>query len=58
MDREEIINALAEYFGIEPSEDGEYDLTDYDWTAGCRFAYGSDRWLSLANVVKALTERG
>ena len=55
MNREEIINALGEYFEIERNEDGGYDLTDYDWTAGCRFKYGGDKWLSLANVVEALT---
>lgn len=53
MDRDEIIYKLAEYFDIEPNENGEYDLSDYEWTAGCRFA--GCAWLNLANVVEALT---
>ena len=53
MEREEIINKLAEYFDIEPNENGEYDLSDYEWTAGCRM--DGYTWLSLANVVEALT---
>ncbi len=53
MDRDEIIYKLAEYFDIEPNENGEYDLSDYEWTAGCRFA--GCTWLNLANVVEALT---
>ena len=55
MDREEIIERLAEYFGIEPDENGEYDLNDYDWQAGASMGYGG-MWLNLANVVEALTE--
>ena len=55
MDREEIIEKLASYFGLEPGEDGEYDLDSYDWQAGCSMGYGG-LWLNLANVVDALTE--
>ena len=55
MDRDEIIRRFAEYYGIEPDEEtGEYDLEDSDWTAGCRFD-DEGRWLSLMNVVDALT---
>ena len=39
--------------GIEPDENGEHDINDYDWQAGCYI--GSDgRFLSLAEVVKCI----
>ena len=54
MDRDEIIRRLAEYFEIEPDDEtGEYDLSGYEWRAGCRF--NGDIWLSLSEVVNALT---
>lgn len=53
MDREEIIERLADYFGIEP-EDGDYDLDGYDWQSG---AYLNGReWLSLAVIVDILAD--
>lgn len=52
MKKEEVIEALAEYFDIEPNEDGEYDLNDYDWEAGCK---SNGQWFSLKEVVRALT---
>ena len=52
MTRAELIGALADWYGIEPDENGEYDLTDYDWEAGCSF---DGAWLSLANIVACLT---
>lgn len=53
MDRQEIIEALAVRFGIEPNEEtGEYDLEDYDWQSGC---YINGEWLSLAEIVNCLT---
>ena len=55
MDREEIIEKLAFYFGLDTNEDGEYDLDSYDWQAGCSMGHGG-LWLNLANVVDALTE--
>lgn len=55
MDRKEIIERLAEYFGIDPDENGEYDLDSYDWQAGCSMGYGGI-WLTLANVVEALAD--
>lgn len=55
MDREEMIERLAEYFGIEPDEEtGEYDLNDYEWQAGCSF--GGGVWLNLANIIECLTD--
>lgn len=55
MDRDEIIERLAVHFGIEPNENGEYDLDDYDWQAGCSMGLSS-KWLCLAEVVVALTD--
>ena len=54
--RDEIIEALAEAYGIEPNEDGKYDLNDYDWTAGCGGFHGDETWLSLKNVVNVLSD--
>lgn len=51
--RDEIIEALAEAYGIEP-EDGGYDLDDYDWRSGCGGFHGDYTWLSLKNVVEVL----
>lgn len=50
MDRQEIMEHIAEWFGIEPNENGEFDIDDYDWQAGCYVNGG--RWLSLAEVVR------
>ena len=55
MDREEIIERLAEYFEIEPDDNGEYNLNSYDWQAGAYTGHG-DIWLNLANVVDALAD--
>jgi len=51
MSREEIMECVAEYFGIE-NETGEYDIRDYDWQAGCYM--GNGRFLSLGEVVKCI----
>lgn len=51
MSRQEIMEYLAEWFGIEPDEDGEYDINDYDWQAGC---YMNHKWFSLAEVVQCI----
>lgn len=53
MTKNELIEALAEHFDIEliEKENGEYDISGYDWTAGC---YSNGIWMSLAEVVKAL----
>ena len=51
--KQEIIEALAREYNIEPNEDGEYDLTDYNWTAGC---YANGTWMSLANIVYTLAD--
>jgi len=51
MAREDIINMLADWFGIEPDENGEHDTDSYEWQAGC---YKNGHWFSLAEVVECL----
>lgn len=51
MTRQEIMEVLAGWFEIEPNEDGEFDINDYDWQAGC---YHNGHWLSLAEIVKCI----
>ena len=53
MERQKIMEYLAEYFYIEPNEDGEFDINDYDWQAGC---YTNGKWFSLAEVVKCIEQ--
>lgn len=53
MERTEIMAHVAEYFGVEPNEDGKYDIDDYDWMAGC-YIGSCGRFLSLAEVVKCI----
>lgn len=45
---------LAEWFGVEPNEDGEYDINDYDWCSGCSMGNSSGIWLTLGEVVRCL----
>ena len=52
IDVVEVIERLAEYYGIEPESNGRFDLDSYEWVAGCGDGHG--RWISLANVVKAI----
>ena len=47
MDRKEIIDRVADYFGIEP----DYDLNSYDWTAGCHMG---TMWLCPAEIVHCI----
>lgn len=51
MDIENVIKALAEWYRIDPDENGEYNLNDYDWQSGCS---KNGRWLCLAEVVECL----
>ena len=32
-ERNDIIRFVAERFNIEPNEDGDWDINDYDWQA-------------------------
>ena len=52
MDRQEIMEMLANWFNVEPNEDGEYDINDYDWQAGCY--NGNGKWFNLAEIVYCL----
>lgn len=52
MDRQEIMEHVAEWFGIEPDEDGNFDINDYDWQAGCSMMNG--KWLNLEEIVKCI----
>ena len=51
MSRTEVIEALADYFGVDVPKDIH---RDYDWNSGCSMRGSSDNWLTLANVVEAL----
>lgn len=56
MTRNEVVEAVADYFGIdypEKDEDGQYDCTGYDWEAGC---YAGHVWMSLSAFIDALDE--
>lgn len=56
LDREEVIEALANYFGIEKDEDTEtYNFNSYSWEAG---GYLNNRWLSLNTIIRALEDEG
>lgn len=56
MTRNEVVEAVADYFGIdypEKDEDGQYICEGYEWEAGC---YGRNRWMSLASFIEAIDE--
>lgn len=56
MTREEIMERIADFYGIEPSDNGEYDIDSYNWQAGC--SLGRDgAWLCLASIVDLIEER-
>lgn len=48
MDRQTIMEYVAERFNIEPEDDGTFDINDYDWQSGCYF---KETWLCLAEIV-------
>lgn len=48
MDREEIMERLADYFELE---DVDFDIDSYDWQAGYYIGDGR-KFLCLAEVVK------
>lgn len=48
MSRDEIMQAVAEWFRIQPNDGGGYDIDDYDWQSGC---YHNGIWVSLEQVV-------
>lgn len=51
MSRQEIMEMLADWFHVDPDENGEYDINDYDWQSGCSF---NGEWLCLAEIVECL----
>lgn len=51
MTREQIMEAVAEWFGIDPNDDGKFDIDDYDWQSGC---YMNHTWFNLAEVVRCI----
>lgn len=53
MSKEEMIEALGTHYKCERNDNGEYDLSDYDWQSGC---YKNGRWFSLADVVDILEQ--
>jgi hypothetical protein len=52
MTRKEIVEYVAEWFGIEPDKNG--DTYSYDWQSGCAMGGESDKWLTLAEVVNCI----
>lgn len=50
MERNEIMEYVADYFGIE--NDGNID--SYTWNAGCSIESSKDKWLTLAEVVECI----
>lgn len=49
MSRQEIMEKVASYFDIEPNDEGEFDINDYEWQAGSYNSKG--KWISLAELV-------
>ena len=50
MDKRKVIMGhVAEWFGIEPDDNGQYDIDDYDWRSGC--SMGGGIWLTPSAVV-------
>ena len=54
--KDAIIEALADYYGIDLEEDenGNYDISGYDWDSGCSFGGCDVPWLTLKNVVRCM----
>lgn len=48
---EMLIEHIGMWFNIEPDENGDYDLDDYDWTAGC---YNNHTWMSLKEFLDCI----
>lgn len=48
MDRSELLERLAEHYGVD-----SMDTNSYDWQCGC---YVNGVWLSLAEIVKCLED--
>lgn len=48
MNRNDMIEFVAEYFGINANDDGKYDTDSYDWVSGC---YHNGTWISIGLFV-------
>ena len=53
MNEQRIMEIVAEYFGIQPNDDGTYDIDDYDWQSGCMHGKA---WLCPALIVKIIED--
>lgn len=51
MDKQKIMEYVAEWFDVEPDEEGKFDIQDYNWQAGC---YHNHVWLNLAEIVSLI----
>lgn len=51
MNRNEIMDNLADWFGIEADEHGEYNIDDYEWRTGVSIG---KKFLCLAEVVRCI----
>ena len=58
MDRQEIIECVAHWFGIEPDEGYyDYDTNSYNWQAGCYLSGSTNgTFLNLAEVVDCIED--
>ena len=54
IEKRDIIEYIAQHFGFEADENGNYDLHDYDWEAGCYAGRrdGEAIWMSAAEFVR------
>ena len=49
MDRQTLMRYIADWFRVEPEDDGTFDINDYDWQSGCGF---HGKWMCLAEIVE------
>lgn len=59
MNRDTVIMYVANFFGIDPDDDGNYDLSSYGWTAGCyagRDSNGDAVWMSPSAIIDIFDE--
>lgn len=54
IERKEIMRAIAEWFGVEADENGDYDIDSYDWVAGCSQGSWDKPWITLGEFVHCM----
>ena len=54
LSHEEVVEQVAKFYEVEPDSNGEYNTSDYDFTAGCYLHNGL--WLNLSSVVDCVEE--